>query len=89
MHTELKSHHVTERLRTFGLIAIAFLLGSLFGSSDEPAHAQYFDKTPPPKAFLSGGARSEKVLQEISATTMRIEQQLIVIQKSIQQTQRP
>lgn len=83
---------VNNRLRTVALAALAFLLGGMFASPDHRAEAQYSEsrfppRTPPQKAFLSGGARSETVLIEIAHTAKRIEEQLIKIDKSIQQMQ--
>ena len=53
--------------------------------SNFAAHADV-EQTPPRKAFLSGGARSEQVLVEISDTLKRIEQRLVQMEKTIRKT---
>lgn len=76
------SRRTTRALQTIAIATVAFVLGGMFASPNDRVHAQ-FERTPPQKAFLSGGARSEKVLLEISATAKRIEQQLVNIEGSL------
>ena len=74
-------------IRSIAIATIAFVLGGMFTSNHQAVQAQ-FERTPPQKAFLSGGARSEKVLLEISETAKRIEKHLVKIEKAIQATDR-
>lgn len=72
-----------KRIPTVAFVIVAFIVGAMFGSVDHQAAAQFREQPSPKKAFLSGGARSEKVLVEISATAKRIEGQLGRIEKSM------
>ena len=76
-------------LRTIGVATVAFLLGGLLSVNDHQSAQAQYERTPAPKAFLSGGARSEKVLLEISATAKRIEAHLENIDKSLRTTKQP
>ena len=57
-------------------------IGGMLLVSGQPAEAQV-RRSPAPKAFLSGGERSERVLVEISATLLRMEAQLLEIRKAM------
>jgi hypothetical protein len=79
---------VWSSLRTVMLLTGAFAAGSLVSSVEDQAGAEV-RTSPPRKAFLSGGARSELVLREISATLKRIETQLGRIERKIPKAGQP
>ena len=78
---------MVSSIRQLSLTAVIFVLGLLTAHS--PAYSttllQTEDKKSP-EAFLSGGARSEKVLVDILATLKQIDTRISNIEDHLQKT---
>ena len=67
------------------MISLAATIGFAAGRLVEPTPEAAADtrRAPAREAFKSGGARSEAILKEISATLTRIEERVTSIEKAI------
>ncbi len=65
----------------FGVLAARF--------AAEPSNAVLADEKKTPEAFLSGGARSEKVLIEMLATLKTLDQRVAGIEELLQHSDTP
>ena len=81
---------MVNAVRQLSLAGVVFVMGLLTAHS--PAYPttllQTADKKSP-EAFLSGGARSEKVLVEILATLKQIDTRISNIEDHLQKTAEP
>ncbi len=77
--------HLRLGLKTWGcVLAGALLAGAvclMLPSATPNARAE--GRTPPPRAFLSGGERSEIILREIADTLRRIDSRLERLEKAV------
>jgi hypothetical protein len=71
---------------------LALLAGFVFGIlvarlTMEPGNSAMADEKKPPEAFLSGGARSEKVLVEILTTLRQLDARVAGIEELMKKTE--
>lgn len=78
---------MVSTFRQLSLTAIIFVLGLLTAhSSAYPTTLMQSEDKKAPEAFLSGGARSEKVLVEILATLRQIDTRISNIEDHLKKT---